>query len=76
MQQLHRFDEVRNDQEIIRNRIAKQLHNVFITLFVHISFMFSIYSSSKNNQANEKWKKCAFWSIGWRWKPPSGGFSL
>jgi hypothetical protein len=55
MQQLHGFDELRNDQPAIRNRSAK-IERISVSLYL---------SAAEIIEQIENGKNCAFWSFRW-----------
>jgi hypothetical protein len=62
-QQLHGFDELRNDHEIIQNRSAKMTklpHHFFL---LASSFSFRILRLAKQKRANGKWQKTCFLAV-------------
>jgi hypothetical protein len=59
-QQLHGFDEFRNDQGAVQNRCAK-VDTAVVSLYLPASnFSFRIPRLAKNNRANGKWRNQVF----------------
>jgi purine-nucleoside phosphorylase len=62
MQQLHGFDELRNDQGIIQNRSAK-IDTKVLSLHLYASSLVFDFFHSQNNRAMENLKKYCFLAV-------------